>query len=198
MASVRDRFMNNAILDCLSRPQYPYGCSVSALTTVVNYLFGDAMGLRTQEEVAARLGIEIGTMTSEEGPGNEVIIEWFDTYLDRADLAGGTPAVRIDQRDVAGDADSERLFDTLKEIVRSPDRIAMYHLPGHYNLVCGFFESAARPEEAFAPQPALRRWLVLADTSSERDPVWSVEWREVCEDLSAYRHHGFLVFSKQG
>jgi hypothetical protein len=190
-----DRFVNNEILAWLSRPQYAQGCSIASLTTVINYLFAAEIGVRTQEQVAAQVGVQADALDMEGGPANELVLEWFDRFLSRCGLQGQCD-VLFDGEDVEDAAQEKTIFSKVNDLVRRNDRILVYHLLHHYNLICGFFESATRAAAVYTPGPALDRWLILADPSSERDPLWSVRWENVRRDLAAYPHHCVLVFGR--
>jgi hypothetical protein len=159
-----DRFVNNEILGWLSRPQYAQACSIACLTTVINYLFAAKIGTQTQEQVAAHAGVRADTLDIEGGPGNELVLEWFGRFLSRDGLPGECD-VLFDAEDLEDTAQEEMVFSELKDLVRRNDRILVYHLPHHYNLVCGFFECATRAAAAYTPGPALDRWLILTDPS---------------------------------
>ena len=52
MLKQQDRFVNNELLGFISRPQYEASCSMSSLTAVINYLFADQIGIKTNKEWA--------------------------------------------------------------------------------------------------------------------------------------------------
>ncbi len=70
----RDRFINNHILECLSRPQYPYSCGMTALTCVVNYLWAKNFGIIKQESLAEQLGFNAKTFPRNVDPLFPVIL----------------------------------------------------------------------------------------------------------------------------
>ena len=56
---MKDRFVNNRVLESICRPQYRYGCAIAALTSVINYLYSAKLGVVTQEQIARELNLEI-------------------------------------------------------------------------------------------------------------------------------------------
>ena len=192
-----DRYVNNDLLMHLSRPQYPEGCSTASLTTAVNYLFGAEHGLTAQEEFAAALGIRAGALDTPGGPRNEVLLEWFRTYAGKKGLQAEC-AILLNGEDVKDSSRNNGVFEELKAIIRGSDTVLVYHLEHHYNIVCGFVEHALKPAEAYAPPAPMQRWLILADASLNRDPIWSIPWQAMCDDFRRDRRHCILAFSRTG
>jgi hypothetical protein len=71
---LRTRYVNTKVVEHLSRPQYDWSCSMTALTGVVNYLYSKELGVQTQESVARSLGMNIEDIGTGGGPGNDTII----------------------------------------------------------------------------------------------------------------------------
>ena len=192
-----DRYVNNGLLMHLSRPQHPEGCSIASLTTAVNYLFGAEHGLATQEEFAAAIEIPSNDLAIPGGPGNEVLLEWFRAYTGKKGLQAEC-GILLDGEDVKDSSRNNGVFEELKAIIRGCDTVLVYHLERHYNIVCGFVEHALKPAEAYAPPAPMQRWLILADASLNREPIWSIPWQAVCGDLQRDRRHCMLAFSRTG
>lgn len=190
-----DRHVNNELLANLSRPQYPQGCSVAALAMAVNYLFGNDHGIRTQEDIAATLGFRADAIGIEGGPGNEIVLGWYRDYTAAMgwEASGG---ILLDREDAKEDTTSGPIFEELKEIVKGHDTVLVYHLEHHYNVVCGYLEHAAHPTEAYATSAPPRRWLILADSSTKRDPIWSITWADMRQDFRSDRRHCLLALSR--
>ncbi len=194
--AANERFVNNEILDCLVRPQYPHACSIAAMTGVLNYLYASQTGPISQEEVARHVGLSIGAMEEDQGPGNAILLEWFDSWVNVHGLAGEC-AIFADGTGAEPQAWDGPLFEELKAIVRSPDAILLHHLPGHYNLVCGFVEHASKPQFIDVPNAQRRRWIVMADSSSQRDPLWSRSWSAMRDEFLADSRPCLLLFTRE-
>ncbi len=190
-----ERYVNNAILSALSRPQYPEGCSIACLTTAVNCLFGAERALVKQEELAAALGVRVDDIGIAGGPGNEIVLGWFREYIEATGLQASC-GVLLDRYDAKDESLSAALFEDVKEIIRNDETVLVYHLERHYNVVCGYVEHAAESRDVYDTEKPSRRWLVLADTSLRRDPVWSIRWQAVLEDFLNDRRHCILAFSR--
>lgn len=190
-----DRHINNELLGNLSRPQYPQACSVAALTMAINYLFGNSRGIRTQEEVAAALGFHADAIGIEGGPGNEIVLGW---YRDYAAAMGWQAAcgILLNGENATDESTGAPLFDALKSIIKGRETVLVHHLEHHYNIVCGYLEHAQRPSEACAASAPSRRWLILADSSTKRDPIWSIAWTDMREDFRNDRRHCLLALSR--
>jgi hypothetical protein len=183
-----DRYVNNKILSALCRPQYPEGCSVACLTTAINFLFAGDNGEKTQDEITESLGFHANAIEIEGGPGNEIVLNWFRSYVDTVGLRGSC-GVLLDGQDARDDSLHDSIFEDVKRILQENDTLLVYHLERHYNVVCGFFEHANPKKNA------TQRWLILADPSPTRDPIWSVRWDAVLADFRADSKHCLLAFS---
>ncbi len=192
-----DRYVNNDLLAFLCRPQCPEGCSIASLATAINYLFGSDHGITTQEDVAQALGFRAEAIGIEGGPGNEIVLDWFRKYTAEMGWQASC-GILLDREDAADESRDDGIFEELKEIIRGRETVLVYHLEHHYNLVCGYLEHAMKPQEAYDASSPQRRWLILADTSSERDPIWSIRWEAVREDFRRDRRHCLLAFSRTG
>ncbi len=189
----RDRFINNRIVECLSRPQYPYSCGLTALTCVVNYLWSQKLGIVTQESLADQLGFCAKT-SGEESPGNQTILNWFETFR-HANTLRGTGEIFLDRHSFpkSGTAAFEQTVAELKKVIRSETAIMIYHADNHYNIPCGYFESAESPDEAYVENPYVNRWLVLAEHLDSEDPIRCVRMKDVRKTLRD-RDYGILLF----
>jgi hypothetical protein len=197
------RSVNDRILRSISRPQYPANCSIAALTAVINYLYG-AGGRQnvTQEDFASTIGVDIRTGR---GPGNRVLLDWFDTYLKKKKLVGAA-RLDVEGNDVNNSSPTkdEQIFAHVKKMVDSVDTIYVRHLDDHYNLVCGYFECASRKNEAFsAKRPKnFKRWLIMADHWAGHRPVYSMDWELIQDEMIEMRNenpparYGLLLFSR--
>jgi len=190
-----DRYVNNELLLNLSRPQHPEGCATASLTTALNYLFGTERGLTTQEDFAAALGLRNDDLGIPGGPGNEILLEWFRTYAGKRGLQAEC-GILLNGEDVKDALRNDGIFDQLKAIIRGSDTALVYHLEHHYNIVCGFVEHAVKATEAYETAVPKQRWLILADPSFSRDPIWSISWQAVCDDFRRDRRHCILAFSR--
>jgi hypothetical protein len=193
--SLFDRYINNDLLRHLSRPQHPGGCSIASLATAFNCLFAVERGLMTQEDVAAALGLDGGELGIQGGPGNEVLLEWFRRLVAKRGLDADC-GVLVNHEDVNEASRNDEIFEELKAVIRGPDTALVYHLEHHYNIICGYFENAASADEAYSASASIHRWLILADPSSTRDPIWSIRWQDICHDLLHDPRHCILAFSR--
>jgi hypothetical protein len=192
----RDSWIDERVIQCLSRPQYEYSCSLTALTAVINYLYANNESqLQTQEHVARVLGLAPREVGIDGGPGNATVMEWFCQYLAAKGLVGDA-AIAFDQNDLwPWDADENaKSVRRLKAIVQDPSLVMVYHRTNHYLLVCGYFESAEQPHRAFAEDPLVERWLVLADHSPDNPPIRAVRWRDVRRQLKKGRRYALIAF----
>ncbi len=192
-----DRYVNTRVLECLSRPQYDYSCGLTALTCVVNYLYTEQLGIVKQEQLARCLGFEASEAGLDGGPGNEELLEWFLQFIRTNNLNGsGEVVLTGESMPAAGSKTYEQMIAHMKELIRSPDSILVYHAANHYRPICGYFESAKKPEEAFAADPEVNRWLLIADHDDDEDPVQCVRLWKVREELSEWEGNGILLFKK--
>jgi len=194
-----DRYVNNRILKCLSRPQYIYSCGLTSLTCVVNFLWSRKLGIITQEVLARQLGFSAKS-SGEESPGNRTILKWFRKFRAIHHLTG--------TENLFLDADSylapnsvgyEKMVANVKRTVRSKDTILIHHTANHYNIVCGYFESAEKPDEAYRKDAFVKRWLLLAE-HYDRDnegPIDSIRFRDLRKALRD-KDYGVLRFNSKG
>lgn len=194
-ARFRDRFVNNLVLACVSRPQYSYSCSVTALTAVINFLFSSRIGIHTQEAIGRSLGMNSAEVGYGRAPGNQDIMQWFRTFARDKGLSVSCE-IGFDRCSVEDWATNEQTLDRFKRAVRSENQILVYHLDNHFNLVCGYFESARQPAASFGDDPFLERWVVLAEHDPDKGPVYSVRWRDIREDFLRDKKHCFMLFEK--
>ena len=191
----RDRFVNNDVLKSISRPQYRYSCSLTALSAVINYLFSRILGIQTQEQIANLLGLDARCIGYNKGPGNKQLMKWFNTFTSRTSQ-NAKCRIFMNKREVIDWSRNEKMIRKFKETIKSKNRILIYHLDNHFNVVCGFFESALVPFEAFAKNTKLKRWILLADHWSGSKPIYSIRWRDIRNDFLKNREHCFIVFEK--
>lgn len=162
---LHDRYVNNRLLAYISRPQYENSCSLTSLAAVFNYLYSDRLGLKDSAELAASLGLR-SPGESGYGPGNQTMLQWFDKLCKQYEVAGDCrPYLRGE--DVSNErwSDNARVFSGLKEAVRSQHQVLVYHMNNHYNLIVGYFEHSAYPDEAYATGGKLQRWVILGEHS---------------------------------
>ena len=194
----RERYINQNILNCLSRPQQRWGCSLAAITCVINYLYSHVLGIQTQEGIAKVLGLSSHDPGS---PGNQELIDWFNQFT-RKKRSGaaihGTGEIKFHADNIEPFSEvNEKVVRAIKNLVHSRRNILVYHLENHYNLVCGYFESAKEPTEAFSDDdPLLERWIVLGDHYPLCDPVSSTRWRDIRADFLEDNRHCFILFSR--
>jgi hypothetical protein len=181
---MKDRFVNNRVLESICRPQYRYGCAIAALTSVINYLYSAKLGVVTQEQIARELNLEIRDIGTKIDPGNKAVMEWFSRFVKQHKLHG---KVRI-----FTDNRTRKDFAALNALVKSPNKILMYHLENHYNIASGLYESALKPEGAYSRKADTNRWLILADSND--NPVWSRSWNDVLKSFRSWKGNCLMLF----
>ncbi len=197
MTRRRDRFVNNKLLVAIARPQYRTSCSLNTLTAVINYLYHPGRRPTTVEAVCEVLRVDCYEPIS---PGNDKVMQWFSDYRHAMRLPPGS--VRVERLTSAARQSRPQSLDQpfaeLKRRVRSATDVLVYHSREdcHYNLVCGNFEAAVEPSEAFADDPLLRRWVVLGDHLSANRPIWCRRLRDIVADFREDEESCFLHFSR--
>jgi hypothetical protein len=157
------------------------------------------LGIITQEVLAPQLGFDAKS-SGEENPGNDTILNWFrkfraihhptgaeDMFLDRESF----PALNS--------VGYEKMVANVKKAVRSNDTILIHHTNNHYNIVCGCFESAEKPNEAYMRDTLLNRWLLLAEhyDRNNEGPIDRIRFRDLRKALHD-KDYGVLRFSSTG
>lgn len=167
---LHDRYVNNHLLACISRPQHENSCSLTSLTAAFNYLYSDRLGIKTSGELASSLEIEAPGEFGN-GPGNKTMLKWFDK-LCRHYRVKGAGRVYLKGDDVSDERweNNAKVFSGLKEVVQSDDQALIYHQNNHYNLIVGYFEHSANPDKAYDTGAELRRWIVLGE-HTEYNPI---------------------------
>lgn len=146
----------------MSRPQYKSSCSISSVTSVFNYLYGQTRAI-TQEEALRALGFSPPFGEIRFGPmaGNDNVMRWFTRLRLSYKLPGSCGLLykcggkNRTQRDLRG---------ARRELVRGlqSDKMAfIYHCLNHYNVVAGYeftpkehrFASAQVVSEAVLDNP---------------------------------------------
>ncbi|NMD12769.1 MAG: hypothetical protein GYA77_04400 [Candidatus Cloacimonetes bacterium] len=170
MMELHDRYVNNHLLACVSRPQHENSCSLTSLTAIFNYLYSDHIGIKTSAELASNLGIEAPGEFSY-GPGNMTLLQWFDKLCLYYDVKG-TGHIYLKGEDVTDEQwkNNAKVFSDLKEVIRSDDQALIYHQNNHYNLIVGYFEHSANPDKAYETGLELRRWIILGE-HTEYNPI---------------------------
>ena len=194
-----DRYVNNRILECLSRPQYVYSCGLTSLTCVVNFLWSHKLGIITQEVLARQLGFD-AKRSGEESPGNRTILDWFRKFRAIYHLSG-TEDMLLDRESfpALNSVGYEKMVVNVKRTVRSKDTILIHHTANHYNIVCGYFEAAEKPDEAYKKDVFVKRWLLLAEhyDGNNEGPIDSIRFRDLRKALRD-KDYGVLRFSSKG
>lgn len=188
------RYIDSRILPTISRPQYDIGCSLASLTAVLNYLYCDDGKIQySTEEIANVLGIRPEDVGTGRGPGNSTLFRWFRKFTEAKKLKGSS-SILVDAESVKEWRDNERVFGTVRTAIRKRPQVIVLHHDKHYNLVCGYFENAETPSEAFGKSGVGQRWLILADHSPGRPPVWCVRWGTLRETFIKEPKYAMLLF----
>ncbi|MFB3845386.1 MAG: hypothetical protein ACE14O_06540 [Candidatus Cloacimonadaceae bacterium] len=227
MQMIHDRFVNNDLLNFISRPQYEYSCSISALTAVFNYLFSEQIGIKTSNELAIIAAKKQAKDIT--GAGNLTIMKWFDILCKHYKLKG-ISKYYLRKENVTDWSKNSKVITDLKEVIRSKDKAFIYHMENHYNVIVGYFEHSDNPDEAYNTNAKLQRWIVLGEhsdynplnfpkiknaikvalqkidkedlynytiESAMRTPIWTRKWRSIRHDLINSPNHCIMVFSKE-
>jgi len=225
MPQTHDRYVNNELLGFISRPQYTYSCSMSALTAVINYLFSDQIGIKTTKEWAKDIGIQ--SPETSMSPENKTVMEWFNKVCKCYGLQGSCDYY-IQSKDLKNWDNNPRVITKLKEAIKSDNQALIYHMQNHYNVVIGYFEHSANPDDAYDKNAEMHRWIILGEHSiynpmpkviqkamqelpaktlskdyyniiMERvaaSPVWCRRWGSIRNDLINTPNHCILSFQK--
>lgn len=225
MIRTHDRYVNNELLQFISRPQYDTSCSMSSLTAIINYLYADQIGIKTTKEWAKE--IEIHSPDTRMAPGNQTLLEWFRIVVEKYNLKGNC-GYFIQDKDV-GWADNPEVISMLKQAVKSRNHALIYHMSNHYNIIAGYFESSQNPDDAYNDNSKLERWIVLGEHSDfnpipkivqklimklpskimsedaknllmERagsPPIWCRRWGSIRNDLINTPNHCIMIFQRE-
>lgn len=169
---------------------------MTALTAVVNYLYGDGeSSIRPQEDIARALGLSASEVGRGGGPGNDTVMRWFLKYLELEGLEGDA-SIALSSGDLWpwNEIGNEAAVRRFKAIARDPALVMVYHSTNHYSLVCGYFESALRPARAFDDSPPVERWVLLADHDPDGEPIRSIRWRAQREQLRKHDRYALIAF----
>lgn len=219
MLTKQDRYINTDLMELISRPQYDYSCSMSALTAVINYLFSDQIGIKTTKVWAQDIAIQ--SPEASMSPGNQTVMEWFIKVCKHYCLVGSCDYF-IQKKDVEDWNNNPQVITKLKNAVRNDKQALIYHMSNHYNVVIGFFEHATEPDKAYSSEAELDRWIVFGEHSDYvpykglidtaglvlpddkynlvRDkasgPIWCRRWKNIRHDLINTPNHCILSFQK--
>jgi len=165
-----DRYVNNDLLACISRPQHENSCSLTSLTAAFNYLYAEQIGIKTSVELARSLNIEPPGEFGY-GPGNQTLLQWFGELCRNFSVTGRC-RIYLQGKDVGDDQwdNNARVFTDLKDTVKSQNQALIYHMDNHYPLIVGYFEHSVDPDAAYDPGSKLRRWIILGE-HSDYNPI---------------------------
>lgn len=219
------RYINQRVLQYITWPQYLYGCSLAALTCVVNYLYAEKIGVQSPREVAKAIGQDAEEIGWDGGPSNRTLIRWFDRFVTAHGLKG-KGRIEFGRKDVEDFSENTAVCQRLDAIVRDNNQLMVLGESNHFLLIAGFFEAAEDPDEVYESDAI--RWLVLADHNPEdiverlpeslrfyarevlsmlaergfdlrpilvNTPVRCRRWRDMRQDM-IHRGHKILVFSR--
>ncbi len=223
----QDRFLNNKILRVLARPQYPDSGSITSLTAVINYLFSEDIGIQTPDEIAKILKFtSAGDLKINPDVSNETIMKWFRLVLTHYNLKGSC-RVAVGLNEIKNFDDSLLSFDYMKNQIPREDRIYVYHLENHFNLVAGYFESAHydQPDKVYSELDNLSKWILLGEHTTNKNlefilkllkniplnfqmklyiedklnpsPIWCRRWKNIRKDFLYSQNHCFIQFEKE-
>jgi hypothetical protein len=117
MKQTYDRYIDMRMLEYVSRPQYKYGCSIAALTAVINYLYAEQLGIKTSEELATALGWEIDDIGTKVKPNNDRVMHWFNYLLSEFGLKGSC-SIYLKNEDVADFSINSVVFTKFKSALK--------------------------------------------------------------------------------
>lgn len=171
-----DRFVSNTILNALQRPQRRYECSVNTVAGVVKALTGIDI---PREEILKIADWDIDDVVAG-NMGNDDVLNAIKQICKKKKLRVITDVFFriIPMLD-------NSLWKDFVQNVRREDTVLIYHANNHYTLVAGFFEDPKC------------RYIVLADHSSDWDPIRVISWSALRKQLLMYRGYGILRVKKK-
>ena len=184
------------------RPQKRHWCSVAAVTTAFNRLYGTSL---TQSQVFRIYPqSKLRTWSMRKGkwiyPGNRKVMDLFLSLCqafgvpgDAFALPGGSGTRRA----------REAIWTSLRACVEHPETTAIYHMSGHYACVAGVYQNTI-------PGKRVERFLIISDSSTgNRDrragdhrrilkgyPLWCISLMDLLDDISARRNRGLIYLGK--
>ena len=85
----------------------------------------------------------------------------------------------------------------LKKQIKKNKNALILHIDNHYNLIAGYFEEPI--SHRFLEKKIFSKtinWLILADQSQSRNPIWLLEYTELLKKIRASRYYGIIRLSK--
>ena len=179
-----DRFVLNKILIGLLRPQAKNECSITAMATAVNAVFGTHI---TVNDVLAGAGWSRSFVTGGR-VGNQTMITGLQAVCRTHELTAKADVFLNTVKK------HEQSWEDLKEELRNEDTVLIYHTKNHYTLLAGYFE-----EPMDYSNTACRNWLIFAEASTWwSKPLRLVKWLDVAKDLRKHNNYMLIRLRKVG
>lgn len=190
------RYINNNILTSCPRPQRKNECSVTAMATVVNALWGTSYMGKDIIPIIKRDESDIRNFA------NQSVIEGFKEifkqhgwngdvgiYLKGGKLTSENGTLPADQVKYV-----ENLWFELKKEIHNDRTALIYHEDNHYTVICGYYEEPVNIEKfenyknGFADR---RDYVIIAEQSGYfgKEPIRIIPWLTIRKDLDANSNH---------
>ncbi len=188
-----DRYVNNSILKASTRPQVSSTCSVNAMATAINAAFGLSLFPSEVEEICGwkRTWVQDGEVGNDE-------LEWgMKEIIKQKKLSGKVTRFLTSVK--LGEQNIEKTWTRLKKAIRAKNIALIYHMPGHYTVLGGYFEEPwdvkSKNSTAFENR---RDWVVIAEHSRNKKdtPIWCMTWKELRCDIRDDSNHMIFRVSK--
>jgi len=177
-----DRYVSNKILTEMLRPQAINKCSITAMATAVNAVFGTHI---TVNDVLAGTGWKKRFVTMGR-VGNQTMLKGLQAVCGKYELSAEADVFLNTIKN------SEQNWKALKEELRNQDSALIYHMRNHYTLLAGYFE-----EPTNLGWTDGRNWLIIAEASLWwRKPMRLVKWPDVAKDLHKHDNHLLIRLRK--
>ncbi len=182
-----DRFINNTILTGLVRPQYTNECSINAVTGALNAITD---GQLRREDIYEITGWDSEPVTNGD-IGNVEVLRALRKCCKHLNISA-TVSLFINSI-----SRYEKLWTKFKEAVRYENTALIYHADNHYCLIAGYFEEPWNRKCLDTEGYQNRRdWIILADHSSDRNPIRTITWSDARDELNEYSGYGILRIQK--
>jgi hypothetical protein len=131
-------------------------------------------------------------------------LKWFRKFRAKNGLRGSED-IYLDRSSFPpiNSTNYENMYADIKSMVRSKNTILIHHTDYHYNIICGYFDAAEKPMEAYMENTPVKRWLLLAeqldisDEGKEENPIDAIRLGDLKRAVKD-KAYGVLRFSNKG